>query len=161
MYTKEIRSKERHTILDNMKQWIKSWFDVTETREQYNHSYNEFMKYYNSNRKVIGDHYSSHVDAILSNVTAKIDSVAYFQFIHRSTFKSKSSSIAESNNAPMKRGSNPVRSGMSIERSALVQTQQVKSKEQKNNMRIAQRLQKYSMFSNTCTKDIMTDFMDL
>lgn len=161
MYYKDIKTKEQGTILSNLKQWIKSWFNVVENKAQYDHSYNEFMKYYNSNRNIVGEHYSKHIDDILSNITAKIDSVVYYQFMYRSTFKSKSSSIAESNNAPMKKGSNPVRSGMSIERSALVQTQQVKSKEQKNNMRIAQRLQKYSLFSNTSTKDIVTDYMDL
>ena len=147
--------------MNNIKAWIKSWFDVTETTEQYNHSLSPFKMYYDEVRSVIGDHYATHVDNILSNVCRNIQHVEHHHFLYRTTFKSKSSSIAEANNGPMKFGTNPVESGMNLATNAHVQTLQVESKEQKTNVRLSKRLRIFSTFSHTKTKDLITDFIDL
>ena len=123
--------------MNNIKAWIKSWFDVTETTEQYNHSLSLFKMYYDEVRSVIGDHYATHIDNILSNVCRNIQHVGHHHFLYRTTFKSKSSSIAEANNGPMKSGTNPVKSGMNLATSAHVQTLQVESKQQKTNVRLS------------------------
>ena len=50
----------------------------------------------------------------MANITGRITSCGNHHFIKRTTFRAMSSSIAEANNAPMKGGSNPVRSNMSL-----------------------------------------------
>ena len=117
--------------------------------------------YYDEVRSVIGDHYATHVDNILSNICRNTQHVGHHHLLYQTTFKFKSSSIAEANNGPMKSGTTPVKSGMNLATSAHIQTLQVEYKEQKTNVRLYKRLRTFSTFSHAKTKDLISDFMDL
>ena len=132
-----------------------------ETEHQYQHSLRCYKSYFISVKPILGNHYSREIEDIVANVTGRITSCGNHHFIKKTTFRAKSSSIAEANNAPMKRGSNPVRSNMSLATSAHVQLQNQESKDHKRNVLLAQRLNNFSTFSQSAIKDIITDFMDL
>ena len=148
-------------VLDKIHNWISSWFDKIETTSQYQHSLSTFNQFIEHNKDVIGDHYLREIEKIVGNIKRFIKDCGSHHFMNRSTLGSKSSSVAEGSNFTLKSGPHAVKASMNIATSAHAQTQQVRRKEQERNVELSTRLIKHSSFSQSKTKDLVTDYMDL
>ena len=91
----EYKVKGQAEAISNIKYWIKSWFDDIETDNQYKHSLASFKSYFNTVRKVLGDHYSNKIEEIVENITGRIETCGNHHIMTRTTFRAKASSIAE------------------------------------------------------------------
>ncbi len=155
------RIKGQKDTLDIIHEWISSWFDLTECTTQYQHSLSTFNHFVEHHKHVIGDHYLKEVEIIVGNIKRYIKECGYHHFMDRCTLGSKSSSVAEGSNFTLKSGPHAVKASMSLATSAHAQTQQVREKEHERNTDLSRRLTRYSMFSRSSTKDLVTDYMDL
>ena len=107
---------EVRDILNNIRDWMKTWYMNLESIDEYKQSRKLFNEYYNPKKEKIGDHFSTGIDIIIKNFEAKINKLANWEFKFCTDFGFKGSSIAEVGNVSIKKGIFQTKQTMGLDR---------------------------------------------
>jgi len=100
--TTRSHDKPESTILENLYQWIFSWFYYTESKIEFETSYSLFKDYYSQHSHDIQS-YKSDIDDILHAIVSNIDNCSLYSFLHTACFDFLGDSIVESYNSVLRK----------------------------------------------------------
>ena len=115
------KSSLKKIISDNIRHWIKSWFDYVETEAEFEISKKQLTNYMLSITNVVGCAYTDQISQLIHNIDTEKKKLLHYFFIDICTFDYIGSSIVESANYAEKKGSIPISSRMNIANSACTQ----------------------------------------
>merc|ERR1712177_59248 len=101
------KNSSNKIISDNIRHWIKSWFDYVETEAEFEISKKQLSKYILSITNVVGYAFTDEISQLIHNIDTEKKKLLHYFFIDTCTFDYIGSSIVESANYSEKKGSIP------------------------------------------------------
>ena len=148
------------SVLTTVHNWVMSWFKTLETNEELNISHNYLTKYLNSMTDIIGTSCAEHTSAHITKIMSQKEKLLHPFFKDVCSFDFISDSIVESANNPIKNGIMGVSSSMEISNSGYQQVKSTVAKSLKEDVSSAQRINYTKTWSNSLTKDYLTDYAE-
>lgn len=96
-------SKSVNDVMNCVYKWISTFFDYTETEQEYNLSKNLLRNYLKDQSMVLGSKFDEFVQEILEPIFAKERFITHFSFMGATYFNFKGDSIVEAENAVHKK----------------------------------------------------------
>ena len=104
---------------------IMSWFNYTETENEFQTSYKKLLTFLDANRSALGSIFYHNCKSLLTNISSVKEHCTYHEFLDRCNFGYMGSSIVESMNVNIKRRDFASLASMSIDKSTHQQVLQV------------------------------------
>ena len=103
----------------------KSWFVSVEIKQEYEHSYSQFLEYYGIHKSMLGTNYTKHIDTLLSRLQVFLPSFVYYEFMYVTHFGFKGDNFVESCNSTIEQGPFSVSTAMKLDKSVMIQARKV------------------------------------
>ena len=147
-------------ILEEIKEWIESWFYKLETDNEYSYSKEKFLEFYQDHKQILGNSVCMRLDELLNDIDTYKDMVCHHKQMGKTKFSFVSSSICEGTNYSLKYGVYKTKATQSIHVSGTNQIKQTEAKTRRDNITLARNVITSKLWTKLPTSKCLCDYIE-
>ena len=157
---KSYDTTESINALNIMRSWILTWFNYTESKNEFDISIKNFRSYFKDKKDLIGNVSSFELNTLISKIVSKQKLLLNHHFVNVCTFDFLGDSIVEGINFHIKKGPLKVTENMNLAVSGFNQIKSTEITAIKKSIASAKKINSTGNWTKSLTKDYLTEYAE-